>query len=182
MVERTSPATAEEWFERSEALIRHALRRYVVRAEDIEDLAQEVYLRLLRVPRLDLVRHPQAYLYRVAINVTLEWRLRAQQSKDHSAEWLEVLPAEGHDPENEADQSERDRMVRQMLAALPVGYRTAVILHAYEGMTYEQVAEHMGISRRAVKRYMAKGYVELRKRLATCKTRQYPVGKVHDTK
>jgi DNA-directed RNA polymerase specialized sigma24 family protein len=41
---------------------------------DVEDLAQETYLRLLRARDLGDVRHPQAYLLRVASHVVSEWR------------------------------------------------------------------------------------------------------------
>jgi DNA-directed RNA polymerase specialized sigma24 family protein len=57
------------------SLLRFIGRR--VRAPvDIEDLAQETYLRLLRARDLSKVRHPQAYLLRVASHVISEWRTR----------------------------------------------------------------------------------------------------------
>src|SRR5713101_9519334 len=43
---------------------------------DIEDLAQETYLRLLRARDLHDVRSPQSYLLRVASHVVSEWRDR----------------------------------------------------------------------------------------------------------
>src|SRR5262245_5457791 len=56
------------------------LHRFLVRrlksSEDAADLAQEVYLRLLRLPRTDLIRKPQAYLYFVAAQIAAEHRMR----------------------------------------------------------------------------------------------------------
>src|SRR6202790_5047322 len=52
------------------------LGRRVRAAVDIEDLAQETYLRLLRARDLREVRNPQAYLLRVASHVLIEWRDR----------------------------------------------------------------------------------------------------------
>ena len=52
------------------------LGRRVRATVDIEDLAQETYLRLLRARDLGEVRNPQAYLLRVAQHVVLEWRDR----------------------------------------------------------------------------------------------------------
>src|ERR1700754_3100527 len=43
---------------------------------DIEDLAQETYLRLLRARDLGTVRNPQAYLLGVASHIVSEWRDR----------------------------------------------------------------------------------------------------------
>ncbi len=161
---KISATEAGEWFERSRFLIRQALAQRLNRAADIDDLAQEVYLRLLRVPRPDLVRNPQAYLYRVAINVAEEWRARAAQSCDHSSEALQNLSAHD-DLEGDASQHQRAQAVQRALEALPDASRTAVVLHVRDGMTYEEVAQHMGVSRRAVKRYVAKGYAALRLRL-----------------
>ena len=161
---KKSATEAAEWFEGSRRLIRGALARRLNRTADIDDLAQEVYLRLLRVPRPDLVRNPQAYLYRVAINVAEEWRARAAQSFDHSSEALQDLAAQD-DLERDAGQRQRAQAIRQALEALPEASRTAVLLHVRNGMTYEEVARHMGVSRRAVKRYVAKGYAALRLRL-----------------
>ena len=40
--------------------------------------------------------------------------------------------------------------------------RTALILHVRDGLTYDEVAVEMRVTRRAVKRYMANGYAALR--------------------
>ena len=156
--------TAAHWFERWQALIRHALSGRLSRSEDVDDMAQEVYLRLLRARRLDLVRSPRSYLYRVAVNVAEEWRLRAPQAKEHLSEPLESMTS-ADDPAEAMRQAERDRAVRRALELLPLASRTALVLHTRDGMTYEQIAAHMGVTRRAVKRYVAAGYAALRDEL-----------------
>ena len=60
--------------------------------------------------------------------------------------------------------------------ALPSAMRSAMVLHVQQDMTYEQVAEHMGVSRRAVKRYIAKGYAATRVALAGIETAGEPYG------
>ena len=161
--DKTDQATAAQWFERWHALIRHALSGRLQRKEDVDDMAQEVYLRLLRVRDLDLVRSPRSYLYRIAVNVAEEWRLRAPQAWDHSAP-LDALEAD-EEPEKETELEQRDAAVQSALAKLPLAARTALVLQLRDGLTYEQIAEHMGVTRRAVKRYVANGYAELRQEL-----------------
>ena len=155
---------AMDWFAEFEPLIRQALGSRIHGRGDIDDLAQEVYLRVLRIPQPELVTNPRAYLYRVAVNVAAEWRQRAAQALEHSSEPLDDLTA-ARNLEREAGDTERDRMVQEALAILPTAIRTAVILHTRDGLTYEQVAKHMGVTRRAVKRYIANGYAKLRERL-----------------
>src|ERR1700722_2451060 len=62
------------WQQRWNRSLLRFLGRRVRSAVDIEDLAQETYLRLLRARDLGEVRNPQAYLLRVASHVLVEWR------------------------------------------------------------------------------------------------------------
>ena len=43
---------------------------------DARDLAQEAYVRLLRLERKDLIREPRPYLYRIAANILYEYELK----------------------------------------------------------------------------------------------------------
>lgn len=91
MADEIRHARVADWAKRWNAGLERFLKRRVAVPVDAQDLAQEVYLRLLRAQQLDLVVEPQAYLYRVARNVAAEWRVRASQSKPHSADELDEL-------------------------------------------------------------------------------------------
>ena len=54
------------------------LRRRVAEAQDLGDLVQEVYLRLLRVQSIETVRNPLAYIYGIAAHVASECGLEHQ--------------------------------------------------------------------------------------------------------
>ena len=45
------------------------LRSRLANDADAQELAQEAYLRLLRISRTELIKHPQTYLYRIASNL-----------------------------------------------------------------------------------------------------------------
>ena len=61
------------------------LQRFLVRrvghAQDADDLAQEVFARLLRVRDADLVRNPLSYLLGIATHVVREFRQRKQHER-----------------------------------------------------------------------------------------------------
>src|SRR5262245_52939191 len=57
------------------------LAKRLGRPQDVDDLAQEVFVRLLRLERPELVRKPQAYLFSVAANLVREFRIRNE--KEH---------------------------------------------------------------------------------------------------
>ena len=82
-----------EWARSWNAGLTRYLRRRLPGRIDPQDLAQEVYVRLLRVEQLEHIKEPQAYLYRVASNVAAEWRMRAVHAKPHSDVELESLVA-----------------------------------------------------------------------------------------
>jgi len=77
------------WRNRWNRSLLRFIGRRVRAGVDIEDLAQETYLRLLRASDLRNVRNPQAYLLRVASHVVSEWRAR-QPPQD----MLEVIDEE----------------------------------------------------------------------------------------
>src|SRR5580692_3695530 len=56
---------------------------------DARDLAQEAYVRLLRMERKDLIRHPRAYLYRIAANILYEFELKRKADVAGLARWTE---------------------------------------------------------------------------------------------
>src|ERR1700722_18271040 len=69
-----------EWRQRWNRSLVQFLRRRVRSSVDVQDLAQETYLRLLRAGDLSQVRNPQAYLLQVASHVAMEWRNRQPRS------------------------------------------------------------------------------------------------------
>src|SRR5271168_4491731 len=63
------------------AELQRFLARRVGHAQDADDLAQEVFARLLRVRDADLVRNPLAYLLGIATHVVREFRQRKQHER-----------------------------------------------------------------------------------------------------
>lgn len=159
-----SPGQARlvEWFrEWRGSLRRFLLLRRGVPAADIDDIAQEVFLRLLRYDRTELIERPQAYLYRVAANVSAEWAARSSRRHPHCAEWLEGL-VDPADPQAEAERAAADSHLHDALAALPGRAREILRLLHHESLTYEQIATRLQITHRVVKRDIVRAYAVLR--------------------
>ena len=131
---------------------------------DIKDVCQEVYLRLLRFERTEVIQNPMAYLFRVAANVAHDFRLRQAQWTPLEGEPLEE-PATDLGPEQLLDTEYRNRQLKEMLATLPPLSRAALVLHSQEELTYEEIAARLGVTRRVVKRAIARGYALAREYL-----------------
>jgi len=150
-------------------LVRFLARRLGWHASELEDLAQEAFLRLLRIERTELIRNPQAYLHQVAANVLLEWRLRARQQRPHSSEATGSLPAE-ESVEELADIAVTRRLMQRALRELPPLCQAVLLLRSQEDLSNEQIAERLGVTRRMVKRHLEIGYAQLRDRLSRLNT------------
>lgn len=77
MTEPTKHGWLEGVVQRNDQDLKRYLSQRVANRAEAEDLAQEIYLRLLRIERQDLIRSPEALLFRVASNAVFEWRLLA---------------------------------------------------------------------------------------------------------
>src|ERR1700758_3211293 len=71
----TKKALVERLFAQHSGALRAYLYRRVRHRPDAAELAQEVYLRMLRVNDTDAIRNPEAYLYTVASNLAKEHRV-----------------------------------------------------------------------------------------------------------
>jgi RNA polymerase sigma-70 factor (ECF subfamily) len=156
-----------DWFGRW----RRPMRNWIASNADVpscevDDLTQEVFLRLLRYSDDVLVENPQGYLFRVATNYILEWRQRCRVRMPHDAEWLdELLIEEGEEPENALARAWEHQCVRAEVDRLPARQREILVLHVVEGMTYRQIAQVRGITHRIVLRDLSRAYATLRSRL-----------------
>lgn len=148
------------------------LRRYLASrlrnaAADVPDLVQEVYLRLLRMPKHETIRSPQAYLFTVAHNVLCEHRLR-QSATPESVQMTEVLEGMeayvAEDPATHLETRERiENLDRALREVSPRAYATFV-LHRRYGYSLQEIATHFGVSRPMVKKYLAKAVIHCRRR------------------
>ncbi len=133
------------------------------------ELAQEVYLRMLRVADLDAIRNPEAYLYTVASNLAKE---HARQQRKNAAalnvddplvqEQLAELPAIA----GELDNEQRIKRLREVLQQLPAKCQAAVVLQYWHGLSYEDIAQRLGVSTHMVKKYLSQALLHCRRRMA----------------
>jgi RNA polymerase sigma-70 factor (ECF subfamily) len=155
------------WFGRWRKPIRSwfSNRASVPRA-DVDDLAQEVFLRLLRYSDDVAVENPQGYLFRIAANVANEWRDRSRVRQPHDRSWLDELHIDPSDqPDNATIQSRTNKYLQHAVDQLPERQRQVLLLHVNEGLTYKQIADRLGVTYRIVLRDLTRAYASLRMQL-----------------
>ena len=155
------------WFKRWRKPIRQWLsHRSSVPTADLDDLAQEVFLRLLRYSDDVAIDNPQGYLFRIAANVANEWQERSRLRRPHDDSWLEDLQVEFNDePENTIAREVANQHMQEAVNKLPRRQREVLLLHVNEGLTYKQIAERQGLTYRVILRDLTRAYSQLRMQL-----------------
>jgi RNA polymerase sigma factor (sigma-70 family) len=148
-------------------LRRFLLPRVRVKA-DVPDIVQEVYLRMLRVPHWEAIRSPEAYVFTVARHVLQQHQLR-QAAIPHSSELSRLLDQPESPPESDPMLSVAAEQclekLQRSLDRLPAKVRAAFMLHRRDGLSFDEIAQEMDISRPLAKKYILTALVRLRLKL-----------------
>ena len=149
------------WRHRWNRTLFQFLGRRVRAPVDIEDLAQETWLRLLRARDLSQVRNPQAYLLRVAGHVLNEWHAH-QMPGEAIDEVPEDLLIDEATPELELQATLSQRRVERTLRAASPIMRAVLLMRLRDERPCAEIAQELDMTVRQVKRYLVRGYERLR--------------------
>lgn len=142
------------------------LGRHVRAKVDVEDLAQETYLRVLRARDLSDVANPEAYLLRVASHILLEWRAR-QLPADSIDDTAGLQMAADSSPELDIEATLSQARLERTLASVSPVMRAVLVLKLRDQRSSQQIADELELTLRQVKRYLARGYALLHSALET---------------
>jgi RNA polymerase sigma factor (sigma-70 family) len=148
------------------------LRRFLLarvrNSTDVADIVQDVYLRMLRIPHVESIRSPEAYLFTVALHVLQQYTLRKSQVPP-SIDLAGILePLHGGpdaDPVLELNAQQCLEELQQALDLFSPKVRATFILHRRDGMSIDEIAAHLGISRPMVKKNLIKALMQFRRKL-----------------
>jgi RNA polymerase sigma-70 factor (ECF subfamily) len=145
------------------------LHRYLLRrvgtGPDADDLAQEVFARLLRVRDAELVRQPLAYLLGIATHVVREFRQRKQHDRvvfdstlaDDVCDRSDSVATRGP-----ADDLELKNRLERALAQLPPTHLMVLLLVKRDGMSHAEAARKAGLSVHTIEKYVVDARARLR--------------------
>ena len=152
-----------EWMNRYGPGLRRFLARRV-NAADIDDLVQDVFLRMQTAQSNQPIEHAERYLFRVAQNVLIS-RYRADGGRMRpvlgSIEGTTAEPRDDISPERIAIGREQYALVIQAIANLSPRVRAAFVMHRFENMTYQTIAVRMGINKNSVKELIHRALLRL---------------------
>src|SRR6202795_933344 len=143
-------------------------RRALPTREDAEDATMEIFMKLRdKLSQYDETRSFTAWLYRVAANHCWDILRRRKIRQDKETDDVENVPLEHPDP-NQLDkliEQKTSEEVRQALHKLGARARMALVLRYYSDMSYDEIADELGVRRAFVGVVLLRARHELRQAL-----------------
>jgi RNA polymerase sigma factor (sigma-70 family) len=145
--------------------------------EHVEDLAQEVFLRLYRaLPAFRGEALLTTYLYRIVVNVAQdEWKRRRRverplvsisapvtSDEDGDTNWEDRLAHPGLDAEARLSEKQFQQLVERQLQQLSDVERAVIVLYHQEERSYEQIADALKMPMGTVRTHLHRGRKKLR--------------------
>jgi RNA polymerase sigma factor (sigma-70 family) len=131
-------------------------------------LAQEVFLRLLRIDHHETIRSSEAYLYTIAFHVLHQHVLRRSampEAVEISALINELESAPGSDPATQCETRQQLDELQGALQQLSPKAQAVLLLHRRDGYSLEEIGAQLGFSRAMAAKYLSKALLHCRQRL-----------------
>ena len=168
VIARAKAEDAEAWgdlYQLYAAAIFRFCRRALPTREDAEDATMEVFMKVReKLGQYDATRPFTAWLYRVAANHCWDILRRRKIRQDKETEEVDDLPLEHPDP-SQLDlliQQRTGEQVRKALDKLGPRARMALVMRYYSDMSYDEIADELGVRRAFVGVVLLRARHELR--------------------
>jgi RNA polymerase sigma-70 factor (ECF subfamily) len=162
----------EELIEKHQALVAGTIARMLGSNSEVEDIAQQVFIRVWKSARRYVPRAKfTTWLLKITRNLVFN---ELRRSKRHAHLPLQLEPGSEDSPiKDEVNpgpdasllEVELQRTIERAILDLPETQRMALVLRRYEQLSYEQIAEILDLSVPAVKSVLFRARTELRVRL-----------------
>jgi len=166
---------SSRWFDEHvrphESMLRAWLRSRFAQEEDIEDVMQEAYVRLLRARETGRIASPKAFLFTVARNIALDRHRHRQVIGVESlaeTEALAVLEEGEGIPETIARHQELE-ILTQAIQSLPDRCRQIFTLRKVYGLSQADIARQLGVSENTVSAQLTIGVKKCMEFMLQCR-------------
>lgn len=148
----------------NEAIVRRIIAKYRPNKDDVDDLAQEAFLKCYAASLKEEIRDAKALLFRVAKNVAISESRRKRYSVTSSIEdsgGTDVFTDMRQVPVDDALHSRKKLAVFvRALSTLPEVQRRALLMRKFEGLKFKQIATRLGVSVSTVEKRVASALLQ----------------------
>lgn len=160
----------EQLFDRHARGLRLFLRGRSVPHDQVEDLVQELFTRLMGVERLeekmsDSTGSSRSYLLTMANNMIVDRQRRSRVRRAYAAERREIEQqrVEERTPERIVAAQLELEAIKAVIMDMRLNWRLAIVLQRFGNMSYEDIASHMGVTVKQVENYIVRAMRRIRK-------------------
>jgi len=149
--------------------LRQYLSRWLHSPDDVEDVLQDVFVRVLCYSDLNSVESAKAFVFVIAGNLLKDRNRRQYTQASKRTVTIESveLPSEVSDPARIFEARDELRKVDRVLARLRPKTKKAFLLHRLDGFSHKEIAQHMGVTTSMVEKHIMEGLKQLRHAFAT---------------
>lgn len=160
----TNPISIEELSRRLYGPLRRYFEKRIGRSDEVEDLIQEVFVRLAD-GKLDSVRGADAYLFRTAANLLRDRHrrrlARSMQAHEPFEDAIHSGAAPAPSPERHLLGQEAVERLIAALYAMPERTRNVWVLYHFEDLTHLEISKRLGMAQSTVEKHMSRANTHL---------------------
>lgn len=167
---QAGPAAATELWAEFVAPVRAFVRRRAPAGVDVEDVVQEIFLRVLRhLPATETVERLDAWIFRIARTALIDAQRAHRRHVGRSTDVEpDAMASGGDDHDDLAAVRELAPCLTPFVARLDEPYRSALELTSLQGMTQQEAAQQAGISISGMKSRVQRARIKLREMMLRC--------------
>ena len=117
--------------------------------EDAEEVLQEVFLTVYhKLKEFRFQSSFKTWVYRIAVNQAINYSRKAAKQRNRTVEYTEEFNAVSVNPEAglNMEREAREKLVHKLLSDLNPEQRACIVLRNLEGLSYQEIAESLGIN------------------------------------
>jgi RNA polymerase sigma-70 factor (ECF subfamily) len=173
LVSQGDTSAFEKLIERHQSLVAGTVARMLGSNSDVEDIAQQVFIRVWKSARRYVPRAKfTTWLLKITRNLVFNELRRSKRhahvplQTDPGAEEFPLKDEKNPSPDASLLETELQQAIDDAITQLPESQRMALILRRYEQLSYEEISEVLDLSVPAVKSVLFRARTELRARLS----------------
>src|SRR6186997_263548 len=140
--------------------------KFVGKHDEAEDLTQDIFLKIFKALKtFDRRANFQTWIISISRNLCIDHYRSVRKERQTIARDIDSSDLQPATPERgpyaQAEHQDLRAQLRQALEALPITLRTAVVLRDLQELSYQEIADRLGLPEGTVKSRINRGRIEL---------------------